>query len=52
MISFVCVSLQVCLMDPGCYCKVDEVVRTETKGKGMVEVLSLKDVEEGDEILR
>ena len=33
-------------------CKVDEVVRTETKGKGMVEVLSLKDVEEGDEILR
>lgn len=47
-----CASTQVCLMDPGCYCKVDEVVRTETKGRGMVEVLSLKDVEEGDEILR
>jgi len=43
---------QVCLMDPGCFCKVDEIVRTETKGKGTVEVLSLKDVEEGDEMLR
>lgn len=40
------------MMDPGCFCKVDEIVRTETKGKGTVEVLSLKDVEEGDEMLR
>ena len=41
-----------CLIDPGCYREIDEVVRTETKGKGTVEVLSLKEVEEGDEMLR
>ncbi len=45
-------STQVCLVDPGCYRELDEVVRAETKGKGTVEVLSLKDVEEGDELLR
>lgn len=45
-------SLQVCLIDPGCYREIDEVVRNDTKGKGSVEVLSLKDVEEGDEMLR
>lgn len=44
--------VQVCLIDPGCYREVDEVVRAETKGRGTVEVLSLKDVEEGDEMLR
>ena len=41
-----------CLIDPGSFRQVDEVVRSETKGKGTVEVLSLKDVEEGDEILQ
>ncbi len=44
--------MQVCLIDPGCYREVDEVVRAETRGKGSVEVLNLKDVEEGDEMLR
>ena len=43
--------VQVCLIDPGCYREIDEVVRRETRGQGTVEVLSLKDVEEGDELL-
>ena len=43
--------LQVCLADPGCFREMDELIRCETKGKGTLEVLSLKDVEEGDERL-
>ena len=43
--------LQVCLADPGCFREMDELVRSSTKGKGTVEVLSLKEVEEGDEKL-
>ncbi|RXM91147.1 Ribosome maturation protein SBDS [Acipenser ruthenus] len=39
----------VCLIDPGCFREVDELIRCETKGKGTLEVLSLKDVEEGEE---
>lgn len=39
----------VCLIDPGCFREIDELIRCETKGKGSVEVLSLKDVEEGEE---
>lgn len=35
-------------MDPGCYRDIDEVLRVETKGRGAVEMLSLKDVEEDD----
>lgn len=42
---------QVCLIDPGCFREIDELIRCETRGKGSVEVLSLKDVEEGDEKL-
>lgn len=37
------------LVDPGCFREIDEVIRCETKGRGNLEVLSLKDVEEGDE---
>lgn len=39
----------VCLIDPGCFREIDELIKKETKGKGSLEVLSLKDVEEGDE---
>lgn len=38
-----------CLIDPGCFREIDELIKKETKGKGSLEVLSLKDVEEGDE---
>ncbi|XP_077422899.1 ribosome maturation protein SBDS [Vanacampus margaritifer] len=41
----------VCLVDPGCYRELCELVRCETKGRGAVEVISLKDMEEGDEKL-
>ncbi|XP_012888665.1 PREDICTED: ribosome maturation protein SBDS [Dipodomys ordii] len=41
----------VCLIDPGCFREIDELIKKETKGKGSLEVLSLKDVEEGDEKL-
>ncbi|XP_073521233.1 ribosome maturation protein SBDS [Phyllobates terribilis] len=41
----------VCLIDPGCFREIDELIRCETRGKGTLEVLSLKDVEEGDEKL-
>ncbi|KAG3259744.1 SBDS, ribosome maturation factor [Ictidomys tridecemlineatus] len=39
----------VCLIDPGCFREIDELIQKETKGKGSLEVLNLKDVEEGDE---
>lgn len=42
-------SSQTVLVDPGCFREIDEVIRCETKGRGNLEVLSLKDVEEGDE---
>ncbi|XP_061733499.1 ribosome maturation protein SBDS [Nerophis ophidion] len=41
----------VCLVDPGCFREIDELIRCETKGRGSLEVLCLKDVEEGDEKL-
>uniref|UniRef100_A0AAZ1X9X1 Ribosome maturation protein SBDS n=1 Tax=Oreochromis aureus TaxID=47969 RepID=A0AAZ1X9X1_OREAU len=41
----------VCLVDPGCFREIDELIRCETRGRGSLEVLSLKDVEEGDEKL-
>lgn len=43
------VSPQVCLVDPGFYREIDELIRCETRGRGSLEVLNLKDVEEGDE---
>ena len=39
------------LVDPGCYREVDDIVRSQTKGKGQVEVVSLKDVKESEESL-
>jgi len=41
----------VLLMDPGNYRKVDHIVANETKGRGQLEVLSLKEITEGDEAL-
>ena len=39
------------LIDPGHYREVDEIVRTETKGHGSLEVLDLKEIKDGEEIL-
>ncbi|KAL4223944.1 hypothetical protein ACF0H5_017403 [Mactra antiquata] len=41
----------VVLIDPGSFREIEELVREDTKGKAQIEVLSLKDVEEGDEML-
>ncbi|XP_005100450.1 ribosome maturation protein SBDS [Aplysia californica] len=41
----------VILVDPGCYREVNDLVSTETKGKGQVDMMSLKEVEEGEEKL-
>lgn len=38
-----------CLIDPGQYRAIDEVLQRETKGRGTLELISLKDVEEGEE---
>ncbi|XP_036335909.1 ribosome maturation protein SBDS-like [Rhagoletis pomonella] len=38
------------LIDPGNYRVIDELVRNETKGKGLVELLELKEVVENEEI--
>lgn len=40
-----------CLIDPGHYRDVDEIVRNETKGHGILEVLNLKEIKDGDEVL-
>ncbi|CAL8121504.1 unnamed protein product [Orchesella dallaii] len=37
------------LVDPGFYRELDELVRAESKGKGVLEVLSLKNVEDSEE---
>lgn len=34
----------VVLVDPGCFRDIDQIVQTDTKGKGKIEVLSLKEV--------
>lgn len=43
--------LQVCLIDPGHFRAVDEIVRSDTKGAGQLELLNLKEVTEGEELL-
>ena len=42
--------MQVLLVDPGTFREVDESVRAETKGAGTVEVVSVREVKEGDEL--
>ncbi|XP_043250929.1 ribosome maturation protein SBDS [Colletes gigas] len=41
----------VCLIDPGRYRDINEMVTTETQASGLLEVLNLKEIVEGDEIL-
>lgn len=43
--------LQVCLIDPGNFREVDDLIKSETKGQGHMEVLNLKEVTEGEETL-
>ncbi|XP_028400739.1 ribosome maturation protein SBDS-like [Dendronephthya gigantea] len=41
----------VCLIDPGCFRIINEVMAAQTRGKGTLEVLNLKEIEEGDDRL-
>ncbi|OAD61693.1 Ribosome maturation protein SBDS [Eufriesea mexicana] len=41
----------ICLIDPGHYRDINELVRSETKGSGLLELLNLKEIVEGDEVL-
>uniref|UniRef100_A0A6M2DJ04 Ribosome maturation protein SBDS n=1 Tax=Xenopsylla cheopis TaxID=163159 RepID=A0A6M2DJ04_XENCH len=41
----------VCLADPGHYRAIDELIRSETKGNGLLELLNLKAIIEDDELL-
>lgn len=41
----------ICVIDPGLYRQMDEIIRSETKGQGSLELLNLKEVVEGDEVL-
>lgn len=38
------------LVDPGKYRGIQDVVSAETKGRGTVEVLDLKEIKEGEEV--
>jgi ribosome maturation protein SDO1 len=38
------------LVDPGKYRSIQDIVAAETKGRGAVEVLDLKEIKEGEEI--
>lgn len=44
--------MQVGLIDPGAYRKVEELVVKDTKNHGRLELLSLKDVKEGETALQ
>lgn len=41
--------MQEILVDPGCYRELNDLVQRELKGQGLIEVLNLKEIEEGDE---
>lgn len=41
----------ICLIDPGNFRTLDELVRTETKGTGQFELLNLKEMVEGEQTL-
>lgn len=41
----------VCLIDPGNYRILDELIRSETKGSGQLELLNLKEMVEGEQLL-
>jgi ribosome maturation protein SDO1 len=39
------------LIDPGQYREIDDMLKSETKGKAILEVVSFKEVADGDETL-
>lgn len=41
----------ICLIDPGQYRGIDELIRSETKGTALIELVNLNEVAEGEELL-
>ena len=41
----------ICLVDPGQYRHIDETLRNETLGKGLLELIDLKEVKDNEEEL-
>lgn len=41
-----------CLIDPGLYRQIDDIISRESKGKGSFELLNLKEITEGDETVQ
>lgn len=41
----------ICLIDPGRYREIDDLVRSETRGSGVLELLNLKEITEGEEAI-
>lgn len=41
----------VCLVDPGCYRQIEDFVGKETRGKGKIDVLNLKEIQDTNETL-
>ena len=48
---YVCiyVHMQIALVDPGNYRQINELLQSESKGKGQLEIMNLREKEEGDE---
>ena len=38
-----------CVIDPGRFREIDELLQSETKGRSVIEVVSFKEVAEGEE---
>ena len=48
--EFIGASMQlICSIDPGVFRELDDLLSSETRGQGQLELLSLMDVTEGDE---
>ena len=48
--EFLGASMQlICSIDPGVFRELDDLLSSETRGQGQLELLSLMDVTEGDE---
>jgi ribosome maturation protein SDO1 len=41
----------ICTIDPGVFRELDDLISSETRGQGQLELLSLMDVAEGDETI-
>ena len=50
-VFYLLIFFQMVLIDPGCFREVEELLRSETRGRAQCDVLNLKDVEEREERL-